>query len=149
MFLVPLLVEEKGETDFFTKHNTINLVDDINNFKKLNDLFYPVHFNITSETRAIFSDVLDGFDVLLIRQRWQEASAFFEKAVAFKNFPDYQFRLLIYSICNMGTQQAEASFNYCADITGNSQLLRLLQGYAGIYKLPLLAANLSVLKMGF
>lgn len=147
MFLVPLLVEEKGETDFFTKHNTINLVDDINNFKKLDEIFFPVHFNINSETKAIFSDVLDGFDVMLIQHRWEEARAFFEKTVAFKNFPDYQFRLLIYSICNMDTQKAESSFKYCADFTGNSELLRLLQGYAGIYKLSLLAANLSALKM--
>jgi len=147
MLLVPLLIEENGETDFFTKQNTINLIDDINNFKKLDDIFYPVHFNINSETKSIFSDVLDGLDVLLIQQRLQEALTFFEKAVVFKNFPDYQFRLLIYSICNMDTQQATACFNNCADFTGSKQLLRLLQCYADIYNLRLLATKLSELSM--
>jgi hypothetical protein len=147
MFLVPLLVEERGATDYFTDQNTINLVNDAYNFEKLDDLFYPVNFKINSETRKIFSDVLDGFDLYLVQHRWPEALMFFEKAIMFKNFPDYQFRLLIYSICNLDMEQAELSFNHCADFTGVQHLPHLLNGYAQIYNLSLLSTNMTAMKM--
>jgi hypothetical protein len=142
MFLVPLLIEEKGATDFFTKDNTICLVNDVYNFKKLDAVFYPVHFNIDEATKSIFADVLDAFDVLLVQLKWNEAWDFFEKAVTFKNFPDYQFRVLIYAICTLNEALASQAFNYCSDFTGNTQLVTLLNGYATLYDLDILAKNL-------
>jgi len=47
MCLVPVLVEAGETTAFFTNENTINLVNDIYNFKKLDDLFTPISFNIS------------------------------------------------------------------------------------------------------
>jgi len=147
MFIVPLLVEEKGQTDYFTKQNCIDITAGIYNFQKLDALFYPVNFKIDSATKAIFSDVLDGFDVLLVQQRWQDAKDFFQQSIAFKNFPDYQFRLLIHSICNRDIQTVQSSFNYCADFVEAAHIPHLLRGYASIYNMSLLSANLQALKI--
>jgi hypothetical protein len=86
--------------------------------------------------------VLDAFDVLLVQLRWNEAWDFFEKAVTFKNFPDYQFRVLIYAICTLNEALASQALNYCSDFTGNTQLVTLLNGYANLYDLDILAKNL-------
>lgn len=143
MCVVPVLVEEGGVTDFFTKENTINLVKDRYDFKKLEAVFYPVHFNIIVEHKAILTDVLNSFDVLLTQRRWQEAKSLFEKAIYFKNFPDYQFRLLVYSLCRGDFMVANESFGECEHFTGPNQLPRLLTCYAGIYQLPELKENLE------
>lgn len=142
MFVVPLLVEMNGETDFFTRENCIDITQDIYGFSKLDDLFYPVNFKISSDVRGILSDVLDGMDVLLMQQRWQEAQTFFEQAIAFKNIPDYQFRLLIFGICQKDWGLIKSSFDYCADFVGAGHMPHLLHGYARLYNLPLLAENL-------
>jgi hypothetical protein len=132
--LVPLLVEEKGATDFFTPDNTINLVNDIYNFSKLEAVFYPINFKLTNEQKIIFTDFLDGCDVLIMQKKWKEAVDFLNEGIWFKNFPDYQFRLLIVSRCIQNKEIAEVSFAYVADFTGMKQLNRLLNAYAEIYR---------------
>ncbi len=143
MCLVPVLVEDGGVTDFFTKKNTISLVENRYDFKKLEDVFYPVRFNLSTEHRAILTDVLDSFDVLLTQGRWEEARDLFEQAIYFKNFPDYQFRLLLYSLHIGDFAQAKESFGECAYFTGPAQLPRLLTCYAEIYQLSEINENLS------
>ena len=132
--LVPLLVEENGVTDFFTKNSTINLVNDIYDFSKLDAVFYPINFKLTNEQKKIFTDFLDGCDVLIVQKRWKEAVDFLNEGIWFKNFPDYQFRWLIVSRCIHNKEMAEASFSYVADFTGTNQLNRLLNAYAEIYR---------------
>ncbi len=136
MCLVPVLVEAGGTTDFSTNENTINLVDDIYNFKKLDDLFTPIRFNISPGHRIVLTDVLDGLDVLLTQQRWPEAEDFFERFIVFKNVPDYQFRLLLYSLYKSDSAQANESYQLCEPFVGPGQLPRLLRCYAKIYHLP-------------
>jgi len=147
MCLVPVLIEEGGKTDFFTDENSINLLDNIYNFKKLDDLFNPIRFNISPEHRIILSDVLDGFDVLLTQQRWHEAANFFKQSIPFKNIPDYQFRLLVYSLCQSNFAQAKESYKLCEPFVGPHQLPRLLRCYAEIYHLPIAAQNLQVMDL--
>ncbi|MGZ5189424.1 MAG: TIR domain-containing protein [Flavisolibacter sp.] len=147
MGLVPVVVEEGGKTDFFTEENTINLVDNIYNFKKLDDLFYPVRFNISPEYRIILSDVLDGFDARLTQQRWQDVADVFDRFILFKNIPDYQFRMLIYSLCQSNFAQAKESYKLCEPFVGPGQLPRLLRCYAEIYHLPVAAQNLQVMNV--
>ncbi len=137
--LVPLLVEEKGTTDFFTEKNCINLVNDIYDFSKLDAVFYPINFKLTNEQKKIFTDFLDGCDVLIVQKRWMEALDFLEKGIWFKNFPDYQFRLLIISRCIHNKEMSEASFSYVTEFTGTNQLNRLLKAYAEIYQVDVAA----------
>ncbi len=143
MSVVPVLVEERGTTDFYSKENTISLMEDRYDFKKLENVFYPVNFKISAEHKAVLTDILDSFDVLLTQQRWQEAKTLFDQAIYFKNFPDYQFRLLVFSLCQSDFEQAKESFVQCEYFTGPVQLPRLLTCYAEIYQLPKLNESLS------
>lgn len=54
--LVPVLVEEKGTTDFFTTDNVIDLTNNINDFSLLDKLFYPVSFKLPKEAIQVYND---------------------------------------------------------------------------------------------
>lgn len=118
LWLVPLLIEEEGKFDVYD-NLAIHMVDDIYNFKKLDAVFQSVNFKINEEQKQVLTDFLNACDVLIYKKRWKEAQEFFDKFILFKNFPDYQFKLLIFSICIGDNQAAKASFDYVADFIGN------------------------------
>lgn len=139
--LVPLLIEEEGRFGIYNDL-AINMVDDIYNFKKLDDVFQSINFKINEEQKQVLTDFLNACDVLFYKKRWKEAKDFFEEYILFKNFPDYQFKLLIFSICTGNQQAAKASFDYVADFTG-ADPTRLLKGYASIYQIEALSKYLA------
>ncbi len=141
LWLVPLLIEPKGAFGDYGQL-CIDLTDDIYDFKKLDAVFQPLHFNITTEQMQIFKDFLDGCDVLILKKRWEEARQFFKNAIMFKNFPDYQFKLLILSICTGDLETAKASFDSVREFIGKDPT-RLLQAYAEIYQTAELTAYLN------
>lgn len=141
LWLVPLLIEEEGRFGVYDSL-AINMVDDIYNFKKLDAVFQSINFKINEEQKQVLTDFLNACDVLIYKKRWNEAREFFEKFILFKNFPDYQFKLLIFSIC-IGDQQAtKASFDSVEDFIGKDPT-RLLNGYASIYQIEALSNYLA------
>ncbi len=114
-FLVPVLVEEAGLTDLFTKERVIDLTADIHNFSPLDDLFYPVNCKLPENIRQTYTDFLDACDVFIIKRQWNELWDWLAQGVVFKNFPDFQFRVLIHSICTRNEQAYNYSSKYVAD----------------------------------
>ncbi len=141
--LVPLLVEEGGLTDYFTKDKVIDLTLDIHNFSPLDDLFYPVNFKLPEEMRQTYTDFLDACDVLIIKRQWKELWEWLTQWILFRDFPDFQFRVLIHSICTKNEEVYHYSSKYVADFIPLPQLKRLLLSYAGLYQLKELTNMLS------
>ena len=141
--LVPLLIEEKGMTDFFTKDRVIDLTANPNDLSPLDEVFYPVKFKLPEKVRQTYNDFLDACDLFIIKRQWKELVDWLSKGVMFKNFPDYQFRLLIYSICNHDEEAYNFSSKYVADFVNYQQLSRLLKCYANIYNIEELAKALK------
>ena len=133
--LVPVLVEENGVTDFFTKDRTIDLTKDIYDFSPLDNLFYPVNFKLSEEARQVYNDFLDSCDVLIYKRQWNQLNEWFNQGIMFKNFPDYQFRKLIYSICTKNEEGYNFSSKYVADFIPFTQISRLLKSYADLYQI--------------
>lgn len=141
--LVPLLVEEKGVTDFFTKDKVVDLTKDIYDFTPLDNLFYPVHFKLPENLRPTYNDFLDACDVLIVKRQWNDLIKWFNKGAMFKNFPDFQFRVLIHSICTKNEEAYNFSSKYVADFIPYPQVKRLLISYAKLYQINELSAMLS------
>jgi TIR domain len=135
LILVPLLVEENGATAFFTKDKTIDVTANPYDLSKLDAVFWPVNFKMDDAHKTVFSDFLDGCDVLFVQKRWNEVPEYFKMYERFKNFPDYQFRLLIYCLYNDEQEMADSCFNYVAGFIGNGQVTRLTNSYRSLYKL--------------
>lgn len=143
LFLVPILVEENGLTDFFTKNNVIDLTKNIYDFNPLDNLFYPVNFKLPENIRQTYNDFLDGCDVLIFKRQWNELMEWLTQGVLFKNFPDFQFRVLIYSICTRNEEAYNFSSKYIADFIPFNQINRLLKSYATIYQINELSTLLE------
>ena len=140
--LVPLLIEEKGLTDYFTKNNVVDLTKNPNDFTPLNNLFYPVKFKLPENLRQLYNDFLDGCDVLIFRRQWNDLIDWLNQGIKFKNFPDYQFRLLICSICTKNEEAYNFSSKYVAEFISSPFVSRLLKCYAKIYKIDELSKEL-------
>jgi TIR domain len=134
-FLVPLLVEEKGLTGFFTKDNVIDLTKEIYDFTPLEKLFYPVHFKLPENLGQTYNDFLDACDVLIFKRQWNDLMEWLTQGVWFKNFPDFQFRVLIHSICTKNEEAYNFSSKYVADFIPYPQVSRLLISYAKLYQI--------------
>lgn len=141
--LVPLLVEEEGLTDYFTKDKVIDLTADIHTFTPLDSIFYPVHFKLPEDMRPVYNDFLDGCDVLIIKRQWEELWEWLTKGIVFKDFPDFQFRVLIHSICTKNEESYNYSSKYVADFIPLPQIKRLLASYADLYGLNELSDKLT------
>lgn len=133
-FLVPVLIEPKGVTDFYTKDNVIDLTKDKYDLSPMDNVFYPVNFKLPDEAQQVYTDFLDGCDVHIIKGRWNELKDWLKQGIIFKNFPDYQFRLMIYSICTKNENVYNHSSKYVADFIPYPQISRLLKSYAKLYK---------------
>lgn len=134
-FIVPVLVEENGLADLFARESVIDLTGDAYDFTPLDNLFYPVNFKMPEKVVQTYNDFLDACDVLIFKRQWDKLHDWLNEAVVFKNFPDYQFRVLIYCICTKNEEGYNFSSQYISDFIPYPQISRLLKSYANLYQI--------------
>jgi len=74
-------------------------------------------------------------EISVYKRQWNQLNEWFNQGIMFKNFPDYQFRKLIYSICTQNEEEYNFSSKYVADFIPFPQISRLLKSYADLYQI--------------
>jgi TIR domain len=136
LLLLPLLLEEKGETDFFKRGICVDLTKDRYNFEKLDEFFPLDPISLDVEDLAVFEKCLRDFDSIFLQEKFPEALAVLLNNLQFSNTFDHRFRLFLHSMYTANEAVMNGALKRMDEHLPPSSIAHLYSKYCEIHGIP-------------
>lgn len=136
LFIVPILLEEKGLGRNFTMDTVIDFTDQKIDFNKLNDLFVPDPFKLPSVDVDTLSSICNSFDRTFLSSNWQGASQILNQNQKFKDSFDFQLRQMLLALYTANEKDFLHYYHKMTSIYGDEILLHIYNGYCKQHEIP-------------
>lgn len=139
LIIVPVLLELKGTTHYFSLKNVIDLTGNQREFGALHDILTPdpIALNQT-ETEELATTVAE-FDSAFLNERWEESEGMLRRTQHLGYTFDYQFRRMLHSMYTGDRPGLEAALAQLHAIYGEQIVSHLYKGYCTKHGIPNLA----------
>lgn len=133
---IPLLLEEEGITDFFSREKTIDLTQDRNDYTKLDDLLPPINESLSEDELRVLKKCLEDFDSTFVREKFSEALAILLNFRQFQDTFDHQFRLMLYAIYTANQELLNGVVGKLQERLPAQWIAHLYSGYCQQHGIP-------------
>lgn len=136
LIFIPLLLEEEGTTDFFTRDIVVDMTKNWDDFTQLDQLLRPNPASLTKEEQTILQQCVDEFDGVFLQEKFPEALAVLLNHQKFDDTFDYQFRLMLFGIYTANQDLANRMIDRLQTDVGGKVLAFLYSGYCKRHNIP-------------
>jgi hypothetical protein len=136
LFIVPVLLEPKGLTDYFTPENVIDLTATPRDFGKLHSILAPDPIKLSeAEVKELTASVAQ-FDKLFLYQEWDASDSLLRNSPHLEHTFDHQFRRMLLSIYTADQANLDAVLARLHPVYGSGIVHHLYKGYCTRYRIP-------------
>jgi hypothetical protein len=136
LFIVPVLLEPGGLTDFYTRDRVLDLTADPHDFSKLEDMLAPGPVALTEAEADELKAVAARFDATFLGSRWDEADEVLREAGRFGHTFDHQFRRMLHSLYTADGGGFEAAHGRLLSVYGRNIMRHIYKGYCHQHRIP-------------
>ncbi len=134
--IVPVLLEPKGVTDFYTLENTIDLTGNQRAFGALDDVLAPNPITLNEGETEELETTVGQFDGKFLKEQWQESAEILQRTQHLGHTFDHQFRCMLHAIYTANQPGLDAAFAGLHPIYGDQMVYHLYQGYCTEHGIP-------------
>ena len=136
LLILPLLLEEGGTTDFFTRERVIDISKDRHDYTKLDDLLPPNPQSLSEEEKGLLKRCLQEFDGTFVQEKFAEALAVLLNYRQFSETFDQQFRLMLYAIYTANQGLLDGVMNRLRERLPDNVVSHFYSGYCEQHGIP-------------
>ena len=136
LVLIPLLLEEGGNTDVFRGEMVVDLRRDRYDFGALNALLPPGRPSLAERERVVLARCLDGFDRVFLQEKFPEALAVLLNHGQFSELFDHRFRLMLYALYSANEGLLNAALSKLHGQVPEEEVAHLYSGYCAQHGIP-------------
>lgn len=136
LILVPVLLEEKGQTDYFTLDNVVDLTGSQRNFEALNDVLTPNPIQLDESETDELTSIAAQFDTIFLKGQWDESDDVLKRSEHLAHTFDHQFRRMLHSIYTANQSAAEAAVTQLHAAYGQQIVSHFYKGYCNMHGIP-------------
>ena len=136
LVLIPLLLEEGGTTDLFTREMVVDLSGDRYDFSALDALLPPGRRSLAEPERVLLARCLDEFDRVFLQEKFPEALAVLLNHGQFSELFDHRFRLMLYALYSANEGLLNASLTKLHEQVPEKVVAHLYSGYCAQHGIP-------------
>jgi hypothetical protein len=137
LIIVPVLLEPKGTTDFFTLDNVIDLTRDQRAFGALDDILRPRPLALDAGRTDELSATVAEFDARFRGEQWDESGDLLRRAAPHlgETF-DHQFRRMLHAMYTADQAGLDAVLAQLHAVYGQQIVWHLYKGYCAQHGIP-------------
>ncbi len=136
LVMVPLLIEEGGTTDFFTRERVVDLTNSKYDYERLDEILPQNPTSLTPEEQSVLRKCLDDFDRTFLQEKFSEALAILLNYTRFSETFDHQFRLMLYAIYTANQELVDSVVSKLNERVGEKVVAHLYSGYCEQHSIP-------------
>jgi hypothetical protein len=137
LIIVPVLLEPKGTTDFFTLDNVIDLTKDQRAFGALDDILRPRPLALDAGRTNELSATVAEFDTRFRGEQWNESGDLLRRAAPHlgETF-DHQFRRMLHAMYTADQAGLDVVLAQLHAVYGRQIVWHLYKGYCAQHGIP-------------
>jgi TIR domain len=136
LVLVPVLLEPGGETDSFTRANSIDLTSDKRDFARLEQILTPAPLSLAADEVAELAAAMSEFDSRFLGEDWDGARGVLASSPQLAATFDHQFRQMLLSMYTADQAGLEAALGALHPVYGEQLVYHLYAGYCEEHGIP-------------
>lgn len=136
MFIVPVLLEPNGMTDFFTLERVIDLTTTPRDFNKLKRVLVPDPIKLNTGEVEELRNTVSQFDRLFLTEQWDASDSLLRNTSHLKHTFDHQFRRMVHSIYTADQTNLDAVLVKLNSVYGNQLVHHIYKGYCARHGIP-------------
>ena len=139
LIIIPVLLEPKGTTDYYTLDNVIDLTGNQREFGALDDILAPDPIALHEGETAELTTTVAQFDAIFLNEQWEKSDDVLRGTQHLGNTFDHQFRRMLHSMYTADQPGLDAALAPLHAIYGEQLVLHLYKGYCTKHCIPNLA----------
>ncbi len=136
LFVIPVLLEPNGITEFYTRKNVFDLTLNWRDFRKLDQVFPAGPISLAEPDVEVLSRAAEEFDSVFLREHWSQASEVLLRTARLETVFDHQFRRMLHAIYTADAEAFEPIFRRLASGYGDQFVFHTYQGYCKLHGIP-------------
>lgn len=137
LLIVPVLLESKGMTDFYTSDTVIDLTGNQRGFGALDNILTPQPIALNEGEIEELATTVAQFDAIFLNEHWEESDNLLRRTEHLGHTFDYQFRRLLHSLYTADKSGFDAAFARLNAIYGTQIVLHFYKGYCTRHNIPI------------
>lgn len=134
--IVPVLLEPKGTTDYFTLKNVIDLTRNNRGYTALNNILTPDPIKLTPFEIKELASTVEQFDRLFLKEQWFESNAVLKQSEHLGHTFDHQFRRMLHSMYTGNQSGLDKALTPLHAIYGQQLVYHIYKGYCDQHGIP-------------
>ena len=136
LFIVPVLLEPKGMTDYFAPEHVIDLTATPRDSGKLHNVLTPDPIKLSEAEVTELTTTVAQFDKLFINQQWDASDNLLRSSRRLEHTFDHQFRRMLLSIYTANQTNLDAVLTRLHSTYGSKMVHHLYKGYCARHRIP-------------
>ena len=138
--IVPVLLEPKGTTDYYTLDNVIDLTGEQRAFGALDDILAPDPIALTEGETEELTTTVAQFDAIFLQEQWEDSDDVLRRTEHLGHTFDHLFRRMLHSMYTADRQGLDATLTRLHAIYREQLVLHFYEGYCAQHRIPNQAA---------
>jgi hypothetical protein len=136
LILVPVLLEAKGTTEYFTLENVLDLTAAPRRFEALNEILAPKPVALSKEELEELSASVARFDAVFLKEKWPESDEVLRRTGHLGHTFDHQFRRMLHSMYSGDQPALDATLARLHAVYGQQIVYHFYKGFCGRHGIP-------------
>lgn len=136
LIIVPVLLEAKGMTDYYTLDNVIDLTSNRRAFGRLDDVLAPNPIALNEGETEELKTTVAQFDASFLNEQWTESAEILKRTQHLGHTFDHQFRCMLHSIYTADQPGLDAAFTRLRAIYGEQSVYHFNKCYCTQHRIP-------------
>jgi TIR domain len=136
LVLIPVLLEPRGTTDFFTRDTVVDLTGNQRDFRKIESILPPNPVSLSEREIEELSRAVQEFDATFLREQWAAAQDVLLHHAHLGAAFDHQFRRMLHAIYTADQEALDVVLHGLHSIYGEQTVFHLYSGYCAEHAIP-------------
>jgi len=136
LFIVPVLLQPKGKTDYFTPQRVIDLTATPRDFGKLNGILAPNPVKLSEAEVKELTTTAAQFDKLFLGEQWDASDRLLRSSPHLEHTFDHEFRRMLHSIYTANQANLDAVLTRIHATYGEQIVHHIYKGYCARHGIP-------------